>query len=125
MAKGGGESGLWDIVGVAVVGVVAYFALSSGALDGILKSLTGNLKGLSIPSMPSAGGGGGGGAGGGATAAPGGAQEVVRVVPIKEQERRHQQLKGGPRSGITQVGRLTQLQLRKTLRVLHSRIINL
>ena len=69
MAKGGGGSELWDIVGLAVVGVVAYFALSSGALDGILKSLTENLKGLSIPSLPMPGGGGeGGGAGGGPAA---------------------------------------------------------
>ena len=77
MAKGGGGSELWDIVGVAVVGIVAYFAFSSGALDGILKGLTENLKGLSIPSLPGRGGAGGG------TAAPGGSTGTCTGGPYK------------------------------------------
>lgn len=79
MARGGGGSELWDVVGLAVVGIVAYFALSSGALDGILKSLTEGLKGLSIPSIPMPGGG----AGGGPAAAPGGSTGSCSGGPYK------------------------------------------
>ena len=87
MARGGGGSELWDVVGLAVVGIVAYFALSSGALDGILKSLTEGLKGLSIPSIPMPGGGGGGALAVVPQLLPVEVLEVVLGGPTKAQER--------------------------------------
>ena len=36
---------LWDIVGIVIVGVIAYFALQSGVLNNIMSGITGGLGG--------------------------------------------------------------------------------